>query len=643
MTSPPDPAALDTAPYTRPDRATTRAVTGEGPALRAAYRLCRRITRRHDPAIYALVQLMPAVLRPACWALWAAVTALDDLADEPDVAPAERAARVEAWTRALEHDLVAGTSTDPVRHALVDTAGRWRLDLTSLQGAMAQTRQDAHGLRFADWAAWRAWCNKEVVPWVEQARHLFEQAGAPMTLRLDRQADYERFVDGAQLTDVLTDLSTDLAQGLLLLPQEALESFPGAETDLLQGRWSPPVAALITELTALARRRVTRPAMTRGMHPGAAIVLDTAASLLRAQLDAIDAAGPILLQRAPRASLLARVRVLSPARLRSTLAWRLTPLTVPGPRRPAVTANLPSPAVDDSGLQPPPPHLSGARPPQIPASRMPAHVAIIMDGNGRWAEQRGLSRSEGHRAGTAAVQEMIHGALEIGLRHLTLYALSTENWKRSPEEISELLATLRRELAENPFRDLDVRQRWSGRPERLPQDLVHLLRHEEARTRDRTGLTLTVCINYGGRDEIVRTAATLAQAARDGDVEPHLLGEDDFTRYLPLPDMPDVDLLWRTGNEQRTSNFLPWHAAYAELHFTPGHWPDMDRRDLWQAITEYSRRQRRHGAVPAPSTTPEIPRTVHSHPNCPPDTDAVKLSGPSPSCSRTGVSARTQR
>ncbi|WP_327188590.1 polyprenyl diphosphate synthase [Streptomyces xinghaiensis] len=596
----PAPATPDTATHTRPGRATTRALTGADPALRAAYRVCRRTTRRHDPAIHALIQLMPAVLRPACWALWAAATALDDLADEPDVAPAERVARVEAWTRALKHDLAAGTSTDPIRQALVDTAGRWRLDLTSLQSAMAQTREDAHGLRFADWPAWRAWCNKGVVPWADQVRNLFEQVGAPMPLRLDRQADYEHFVAGAQLTDVLTDLSTDLAQGLLLLPREALEPFPGAETDLLQGRWSPPVEALITELTALARRRVTRSAMTRGMHPGAAIVLDTAAGLMRAQLDAIDAAGPALLQRAPRPSLATRARVLAPGRLRSALAWSLAPLTVPGPRRPAVTASLPSPAVEDTGLRPPPAHPSGARPPQIAADRMPAHVAVIMDGNGRWAEQRGLPRSEGHRAGSAAAHEMIYGALEIGLRNLTLYAFSTENWKRGTEETSVLLAALRSELDADLFRDLDVRQRWSGKPGRLPEELVQSLMRQERRTRHRTGLTLTVCVNYGGRDEITRTAAALARAARDGDVDPQLLGEDDFARHLPHPDMPDVDLLWRTGNEQRTSNFLPWHATYAELYFTPGCWPDMDRRDLWKAITEYSRRQRRHGAVPAP-------------------------------------------
>ncbi|MFD7657160.1 polyprenyl diphosphate synthase [Actinosynnema sp. NPDC059797] len=597
----PTPQPPEAAAPARRGRTTARAPRIEDPALRAAYRSCRRTTRAHDPAVHAVIQLMPAVLRPACWALWAAANVLDDLADRPDVEPARRAARVEAWTRALEHDLAVGTSTDPVRRALVDAAGRWRLDLSGLRGAMARTRDDARSLRFTDWAALWAWCNEEIVPWVDQVRHLFDQAGAPMALRLDRRADYEHFIAGTQLTDILTDLSTDLAQGHLLLPLEALEPFPGAEADLVRRRWSPAVADLVAELTALARRRVTRPAMTRGMHPGPATVLDTAAELVRLQLDAVDAAGPALLERPPRPSLAARARVLVPARLRAALAWSLTPLTAPPARPPSVTASDPGPAADRTGLRPPPPHRDGARPPRIAADRMPGHVAIIMDGNGRWAEQRGLPRGEGHRVGTAAAHEMVYGALEIGLRHLTLYTFSTENWKRDAEEVAAILEGVRRELDEGPVRDLDVRQRWAGRPDKLPQDLVDALRREEHRTRDRTGLTLTICLDYGGRDEIARTAASLALAARDGDVDPHLIGPDDFARHLPHPDMPDVDLLWRTGDEQRTSNFLPWHTAYAELHFTAHHWPDTDRRDLWQAIAEYGRRQRRHGAARAPS------------------------------------------
>ncbi|GFH67415.1 MULTISPECIES: polyprenyl diphosphate synthase [Streptomyces] len=594
---------LDAALPAQRDRSARRPPTGEDPSLRAAYRLCRRTTRVHDPGIYALIQLMPTVLRPPSWALWAAATALDDLADQPDAKQTERAARVEAWTHALQRDLAAGASTDPVRHALVDTSLRWHLDLSSLQGAMTSTLDDVRGRHLTDWAAWRSWCNEGIAPWVDQVLHLFERAGVPMTLRLDRQQDYRRFIDGAQLTDTLTDLSADLAQGLLLLPQEALQTYPRAEEDLRQRRWSPATAALIRELTALAREWLTRPAMTTGMHPGAATVLDTAASLMRAQLDAVDAAGPTLLKHAPHPSLIARARVLAPARLRSSLAWSLTPLALPGPRRPSVTASDPSLAADDTAFRPPPAHPSGAVPPQIAAEQMPFHVAIIMDGNGRWAQQHGLPRPQGHRAGTAAVHEMVYGALEIGLRHLTLYAFSTENWKRDAEEITTILEAIRRDLDAGPLRDLDVRQRWSGHPDKLPQELVQALMREERRTRTRTGLTLTVCINYGGREEITRTAAALAQAAQAGDIDPHLIGEDDFTRHMPQPDMPNVDLLWRTGNEQRTSNFLPWHATYAELHFTPDYWPDVDRRDLWHALTTYCRRSRRYGnaaRVPGP-------------------------------------------
>ncbi|MBX9366866.1 di-trans,poly-cis-decaprenylcistransferase, partial [Streptomyces sp. WAC04114] len=302
------------------------------------------------------------------------------------------------------------------------------------------------------------------------------------------------------------------------------------------------------------------------------------------------------------------------ARVRAALAWSLTPLTVPPPQHPG--AHRPPaparPAAAPGTFRPPPPHPSGARPPEIPPGDLPTHVAVIMDGNGRWAQQRGLPRHEGHRAGADAVREVVHGALDIGLRHLTLYTFSTENWHRDPEEVDAILDLLRREMTENPFRDLDVRLRWHGRAGRLPPDLVDVLHLRERTTRARTGLTLTMCIDYGGRDELTRTAAALAHRAREGRLEPGLIAEDDFARHLPLADLPDVDLLWRTGGEQRVSNFLPWHAAYAELHFTPGLWPDTDRRDLWQALTAYTHRQRRLGATPATSAAPkpEVSRAV---------------------------------
>ncbi|MET7457576.1 polyprenyl diphosphate synthase [Streptomyces sp. NPDC005574] len=587
-------------------------VIGNDPALRAAYRLCRRQTREQDPAEYAMIRLLPAVLRPACWALWAAANAIDDLADNRATAPGERAARIEAWISALDDDVAHGTSRDPVRHALIDTAARWHLDLSDLREAMTLVRDDTEGRHFPDWAAWRAWGRGNLLPWFDQVRTLLDRAGLPLPLRADQHDSYQQFLDGFRLTDLLTDLGADLAHGDLLLPHEVLAHFPGAEAHLLQRHWSPAVADLVADLSARARRWLTQPDLTRGMHPGPATVLHTMTGLLTAQLDAVDAAGPTLLHTAPHLSHLAHARVLAPAHLRAALAWSLTPIALPPTRRsPVAGASLSTPRerVPDSAVfRAPPPHPSGIRPPLIPSDRMPAHVAVIMDGNRRWAQQRGLPTHEGHRAGLRAMRETVYGALEIGLRHLTVYTFSTENWRRETGEVEAILALLRGELDEDPYRELDVRLRWSGRPDRLPAALADALRRQEATTRTRTGLTLTVCIDYGGRNEITRAAAALARAARTGDLDPDHITEEDLTLHLPRPHLPDVDLLWRPGGEQRTSNFLPWQATYAELHFTPQWWPDTDRRDLWQAIAEHGRRQRRHGAAPTPfhpGNTPE--------------------------------------
>ncbi|MEW2120640.1 polyprenyl diphosphate synthase [Streptomyces sp. NPDC005474] len=587
-------------------------VIGYNPALRAAYRRCRRQTRERDPGVYALIGLLPAVLRPACWALWAALTSLDDLADDRNTPAAERLTQVDRWTAALERDLVAGASSDPVRHALVDAALRWQLDLSGLMGYLAQVREDSQGRHLADWGAWRTWSQGHTLPWSDQLRRLFDRAGVPLALRLDRQTQYEELLDGVRLTDTLVDLGADLAQDGLLLPQEVLDCFPGSEDGLTRRRWSSAVAALTAHLTSLARRWLSKPGLTGGMHPGHAGWLDAMVNMLLAQLDAVDRAGPALLYAAPRPSRITHARILAPARLRSAVAWSLTPITVPRTRRPPAARRLlpvaQEPHPGGMVFRAPPPHPSGAQPPCVPADRMPAHVAVIMDGNGRWAEQRGLPRGEGHGAGIRAVHEMVYGALEIGLRHLTLYSFSTENWRRDRQEVDGLLAALRDQLLADPYRELDVRLRWSGRPDRLPADLIESLKRQESATRDRTGLTLTVCVDYGGRNEITRAAASLARSARSGDVDPDQITEDDLTRHLPRPHLPDVDLLWRPGGEQRTSNFLPWQAAYAELYFTAQYWPDTDRRDLWEGITQYSRRQRRRGAAPTPSR-PDVRRS----------------------------------
>jgi len=245
------------------------------------------------------------------------------------------------------------------------------------------------------------------------------------------------------------------------------------------------------------------------------------------------------------------------------------------------------------------PHPSGIRPPQMPPGSVPRHVAIVMDGNGRWAKERGLPRTAGHEAGEAALFDVVHGALEIGVRWLSVYAFSTENWKRSPDEVKFLMGfnreTVRRRRDE--VHSLGIRMRWAGRRPRLWKSVIEEIEVAEQMTRNNDRMNLVMCINYGGRAEIADAARSLAELVRAGRLDPKDIDEDLFASQLDEPDMPDVDLFLRSSGEQRTSNFLLWQSAYAELVFIDTLWPDVDRRHLWWAIEEYARRDRRYGGA----------------------------------------------
>ena len=245
----------------------------------------------------------------------------------------------------------------------------------------------------------------------------------------------------------------------------------------------------------------------------------------------------------------------------------------------------------------PTPHPSGATPPRLAPDQVPQHVAIVMDGNGRWAKQRGLPRTAGHEMGEAALFDVVEGAIEVGVKAVSAYAFSTENWKRSPDEVRFLMGfnrdVIRRRRDE--MHELGVRVRWAGRRPRLWRSVINELETAEELTRHNTVCTLTMCVNYGGRAEIADAAAAIARDAKAGRLDPDKITEKTFARYLDEPDMPDVDLFWRTSGEQRTSNFLPWQAAYAELVFDDIAWPDVDRRALWAAIETYAERNRRYG------------------------------------------------
>ncbi|WP_406198401.1 isoprenyl transferase [Kitasatospora sp. NBC_01560] len=258
---------------------------------------------------------------------------------------------------------------------------------------------------------------------------------------------------------------------------------------------------------------------------------------------------------------------------------------------------------------PPAPHPSGARPPKIPGELVPEHVAIVMDGNGRWAKERGLPRTEGHKVGESVVLDVLRGAIELGVKNISLYAFSTENWKRSPDEV-KFLMNFNRDVIRRRRDEMDamgVRIRWAGRMPKLWKSVVQELQVAEEQTKGNDAVTLYMCVNYGGRAEITDATAAIAADVAAGKLDPRKVNEKTIAKYLYHPDMPDVDLFLRPSGEQRTSNFLLWQSAYAEFVFQDVLWPDFDRRDLWRACEQYAMRDRRFGgAIPNEVAQPGV-------------------------------------
>jgi undecaprenyl diphosphate synthase len=231
----------------------------------------------------------------------------------------------------------------------------------------------------------------------------------------------------------------------------------------------------------------------------------------------------------------------------------------------------------------------------------PRHVAIIMDGNGRWAAARGLPRGEGHRRGVEALRRTVRAAGELGIRYLTIFSFSSENWSRPAAEVNDLMGLLRR-FVRNDLAELhqnNVRVRVIGEREGLSHDIGPLLIEAEDLTRNNTGLCLVVAFNYGARQEIARAARRVSEAVARGELAAADIDADRFATFLDAQDVPDPDLIIRTSGEQRMSNFLLWQAAYSELVFVPGYWPDFDRAALEAVITEFRGRERRFGGLVA--------------------------------------------
>lgn len=229
---------------------------------------------------------------------------------------------------------------------------------------------------------------------------------------------------------------------------------------------------------------------------------------------------------------------------------------------------------------------------EIKSAQIPAHIAIIMDGNGRWAKQRNLPRTSGHKEGLEVAKKIVKAAKEIGVKYITLYTFSTENWKRTQEEVGYLMSLIKNHLrAEFKFyKENDIRVKHIGNLEGLPKDIQEEINSTVEECKDFNSLTVVLAINYGGKDEIIRATNKAVKENR-------LLTEKNFTEFYDIPELPEVDLIIRTGGEKRLSNFLLWHGAYAELDFVDTLWPDYDEECFYSSIKEFQKRNRRFGGV----------------------------------------------
>ena len=233
---------------------------------------------------------------------------------------------------------------------------------------------------------------------------------------------------------------------------------------------------------------------------------------------------------------------------------------------------------------------------RMSAANLPRHVAIIMDGNGRWAQKRGLPRLLGHRKGAAVLEEAVENADEAGIKYLSVYAFSTENWKRSEMEVTGLMIMFERYIKKKvaPLKARHGRMRFAGRRDRLPSSLVHTIEEAEESTKNETGIQLILCVDYGGRQEIVDAVKKILASG----AAPESVTEETLSDYMYLPDVPEPDLIIRTSGEERLSNFWLWTGTYSELFFTDTLWPDFGKGDLEAALASYALRQRRKGGRP---------------------------------------------
>lgn len=517
------------------------------PELRESYELCTKVSQGRLGPIWAALELLPPVARTHASALNGFAVWTDGLADDSE--PIDRQHLLAQWCEATLAEVRAGRSEHPLRRAFVHTVREYELDIKVVAEFLDATRADsAAPPQFGTVA--------------DQRRYLRGVAGTiselltPILGSRDRETGrlMSLLGEACQLADIVADFPIDLAVGRCYLPAEDLAPLGLTIEDLRGGEQRDALDELI------------RIQVTRGR-------------------DLLEHAAPAVGKVDLTSQLFLHAMVFGTETHFGEIGRLGSRVLVEG-----LDAN----ALEDVVLRPrrePPAHLA-----------VPAHIAVIMDGNRRWAVRHGVTAAEGHGAGGRAVLRLIVSALQLGIPNLSVYGFSTENWNRTPEELAKLFEAAAEGItkAARWLQERGVRVRWCGRRDRLDENVASALAIMENMTSNNTTLTLNVFADYGGRDELATAARALAAEAVAGTIRPDDIGPEDIARHCYAPDLPDVDLLIRTSGEQRTSNFLPWHLAYAEFVFDPTPWPDFGYRHLLAAVTEYSRRHRRFGGDDRP-------------------------------------------
>lgn len=526
------------------------------PELEESYAQWLRISERHLAPVWAAAKSLPAEVSPHVLALAGFAGYSDHLADEGPLT--ERKKAFAQWRAQTLAEVRAGRSEHPLRRSLVHTMCAWGLDVALLEEMLDALAEDS-----------------AVVPAYEsvgdQRRFLRGNGGTlaelwtPLLQPREQEAASLMSLLGEAMVmvDIFEDFPTDLAAGRCYVPGDDLRPLGLSIGDLRRGERREALDALVAVQVARARELARQAAPVVRMVP----------EPCQAFLDGILIGTELVLDEVEHWG----CRVLAEG-------------------------------IDAFAVREPPPRRCAPADPAV----TPAHIAVILDGNRRWAQRHGLAVEDGHRSGVRNVTRLVSAALRLSISHLSLFAFSTENWRRSLADQASVFDALAACVTQGTewLHELDVRVRWCGRRDRLEESLASAVAVLENLTSNNTRMTLNVCLDYGGQEELVRAARALAAEAVSGTLRPDDISARDFARNLYLPDLPPVDLLVRTSGEQRISNFLPWHLAYAELHFEPADWPDFSPRHLQAALTEYAARQRRFGSDASPAVRLPAPATA---------------------------------